>query len=340
MIPQDEMDNIFADYLKRDIVGFVFNYINKISEDEFEKIFIELYKDYMDEINNRILAIFPKMTFHTNLNHIGEQIFTIEVDRKDLDSFYKMQFCGMISVIKKYYTEILKITKTGNFYKNDNFCGHMEYYKYLITDALILIADCEAQHGIKPLRQMGKQNILSSNESYTSSLRMKLDLSAWSSLSSFNASVFLIRQSIELKIKNSLGINFICDNTGRMIKFPSDKLMEFFFSKSEIELPDIKKSIVKKIHNWTQYFVHGGYVLNLWQIDIAHDLLNPLFDMGEKNGSLSIYGGVKIKKDYFETNFKNDLEDFIDKNIFNSHRDDGKKIFNIIFMKPEALIYS
>jgi hypothetical protein len=339
MIPQNEMDKIFLDYLKKDIVGFIFDY-SRIPECDFGNIFIDLFKKYMDEINGRILTMFPKMTFHANLEHIGEQVFTIEVGKKDFDNFYKIQFCGMIIVIRKYYSELLKFTESKGFFNDANFCGDIEYFKYLIVDSLILIADCEIQHGIHPARQMSKQNILSSNDSYTSSLRMKLDLSAWSSLSSFNASVFLIRQSIELKIKNALGINFICDNTGRMIKFPGDKLMEFFFSKSEIELPNIKKSIVRKIHNWSQYFVHGGYVLNLWQIDIAHDLLNPLFDKGERNGSLSIYGGVKIKKEYYETNFKKDLEEFIDKNFFNFQRENEEKVFKIIYMKPEALIYT
>jgi hypothetical protein len=325
--------------LKKDMIGFIFDYSTKIPECDFENIFIELFEKYIKEINDRILAIFPKMTFHTNLDHIGEQIFAIEIDKKDLDSFYKIQFCGMVIVIRKYYSELLKFTKTEGFYNNDNFCGNMEYFKYLIIDSLMLIADCEIQHGIHPVRQMDKQNIISSNDSYISSLRMKIDLSAYSSLSSFNASVFLIRQSIELKIKNALGINFICDNTGRMIKFPGDKLMEFFFSNSEIEFQNIKKSIVRKIHNWSQYFVHGGYVLNIWQIDIAHDLLTPLFDTGEKNGSLSIYGGVKIRKEYYETEFKTELGAFIDQKIFNSKRENGEKVFQVIKMPPEVLIY-
>jgi hypothetical protein len=376
MIPDEEMDKIFSDYLKRDLVGFIFEYSGKIPEAEFGGIFIDLFDKYLNEICDRIRNIFPKMKFHKDLKHIGEQIFELEVMQKNTDNFYKIQFCGMIIVLKNYYSDIIAIVQKKSFYEDENFLGLMEYFKYLIVDSLIIIADCEMQHDIKPSREMAKQNILSSLDSFKSSLRLKIDLSTWSSLSSFNACVFLIRQSIELRIKNALGINFICDKNGRMIKIPGDKLLDFFFSKPEIELPDIKKSILKKIHAWTQYFVHGGYVLNLWQIDIAHTLLEPLFNMGEKNGSMSIYGGVKMSKSYYETKLKNDIEEFIDKNLFNglvrqpywlsnksckmpciflflaavvqklkflnnsdSQSKNDTKMFHLVTMKPEALIY-
>jgi hypothetical protein len=61
--------------------------------------------------------------------------------------------------------------------------------------------------------------------------------------------------------------------------------------------------------------------------------------LGQKNGSMSIYGSVKIKKEYCETNLRSDLETFIDENIFKSRRENGEKVFHIIKMEPEALIY-
>jgi hypothetical protein len=301
-------DKIYEGYILTDIVPFLFEF-SRIPENEFRSNFCSLFEKYKMEICQKINAIFPKIKYHTDLIHIGEQIFAIEV--KDLDNFYKIQFSGMNIVIQKYFYELLSITSDSGFYENEYFNGVMEYFKYLIIDSIILVSDCESKHGIKPSREMGKQNILASFDSYKSSLNLKFNLFPWSSLSSFNASVFLIRQSIELKIKNALGINFVIDNKGAMLKIPGDKFMDFFFTNNKIELPNIKKSIVRKIHNWTQYFIHGGYVQNLWQIDIAHSLLNPLFDMGEKNGNLSINGGIKISKEYFNTHYKTDLEKYI-----------------------------
>jgi len=122
-----------------------------------------------------------------------------------------------------------------------------------------------------------------------------------------------------------------------MLKIPGDKFIDFFFTNNKIELPDIKKSIICKIHNWTQYFIHGGYVLNLWQIDIAHSLLRPLFIIGEKNGNLSINGSIKISEEYFNTQYKTDLEKYIQDNFFEERNENNT--FKIIYMTPEALIY-
>jgi len=348
-IAKTEYNKLLIDHTRNDIISFLFNF-QKFTENEFKNIFRSLFDKYNTEINQKISTIFPNFKYNKDLKHIGEQIFAIEV--KDLDNFYKIQFSGMNIVIQKYFNELLSITSNNDFYENEYFKGMIEYFTYLIVDSIILVSDCELKHGIKPSRQMQKQNILRSNESYKSSEYLKVNLSAYSSFSSFNASVFLIRQSIELKIKNALGINFIYDNKGLMLRIPGDKFMDFFFNNKKIELQNIEKSIIRKIHNWTQYFIHGGYVLNIWQIDIAHTLLLPLFECGEKNGNFSLYGGVKIAKEYFNTCYKTELEKYIQstffekkqKNIFSKikyffHKKDESIPFKINYMTPEALLY-
>jgi hypothetical protein len=351
MIPEEATQHLYEEYLMSDIIPFMHDFLRTVPEDKFKELFGSLFGKYKIEIDKKIKTIFPKFTYSTDLEYIGEQIFTLEV--KELDVFYKIQFSGMDIVIQRYFSELLNLTQNRDFYENIDFIGIMEYFKFLIIDSIILVSDCEEQHGIRPSRQMGKQNILSSADSYRSSVNMKLFSSAWSSLSSFNASVFLIRQSIELKIKNALGINFIQDSNGAMLRIPGDKFMKFFFDNKEIELPNIKKSIVRKIHNWTQYFVHGGYVLNLWQIDIAHTLLQPLFKGGDRNGTLSIYGGIKISKKYYDNQFKIDLEKYIQDSFFRKRKpkffqricqfftvtNNNKKEFRVVYMSPEVLLY-
>jgi hypothetical protein len=353
MIPEEINNKLFKDYMLTYIIPFLLYFYNSVPENEFKSNFCSLFEKYKLEIDQRINAIFPNFEYDKNLIHIGEQIFSIEVKAKNMDNFYKIQFYGMNIVIQKYFDELLYFISDIGFYKDEKFNGMIEYFKYLIIDSLVLVSDCELEHGIESSRKMAKQNILQSVESYKSSVNLKLNLFAYSSLSSFNASVFLIRQSIELKIKNALGINYIADNKGAMLRIPGDKFMDFFFNNSKIELPDIKKSIVRKIHNWTQYFVHGGYILNLWQIDIAHSLLRPLFDIGEKNGALSLYGGVRISKKYFDTNYKTDLENFVQNIFFGKKKKNVLSIikkylfcknsknssFKIIYMAPEALLY-
>jgi hypothetical protein len=325
-------DKEYNEYVKKDIIPFLHDYKRKIPKNEFRESLINVFQNYNDEIDTRIKVLFSHFTCNADINHIGEQVFILEV--KELDNFYKIQFSGMRIVINDYYEDILNFTSEPDFYENQDFNGMMEYFKFLIVDSLVLVADCERHHKIVPSREIGKQNIIKGNDSFRSSINLKLNGIAWDSLSSFNASVFLIRQAIELKIKNALGINFILDQNGAMRKIPSDRLMDFFFDNNKIELPDVKKSIVRKIHNWTQYFVHGGYVLNIWQIDIAHTLLKPLFMSGEKGGTLSIYGGVKIQREYYDGQFKKDLEEYIKTTFKNGEENQ----FTIVTMDPEALL--
>jgi hypothetical protein len=357
MIPEKIMEKLYSDFVKQDFISFLSSYHDKIEENEFSKLFLGFHKTFIEETDARIKILFPQFVYSTNLQQLGETIFQIEIKKKNIDMFYKTQFSGMMLVISKYYSEIQKFTEKENFYENDEFCGMMEYYKYLIIDAIILIADCERLHGIKPIRDMRYTHMIKSDESFTSSLKLKIDLKTWSELSSFNASVFLIRQSIELKIKNALDINFIVDRNGRMLKIPGDKLMGFFFKNKNIELQNIKKSIIRKIHSWTQYFVHGGYVLNIWQIDIAHSLIKPLFFSDSGNGMINKYDNVKIHKDYYNGQFKSDLEKYIEINLV-MHSRNGliniikfiieyikffithKKSFEIVYLNnPEACIY-
>jgi hypothetical protein len=351
MIPEEVYNKLFKDYMLTDFISFLFCFHDRVPEKDFKTFFCSLFNKYKTEICQKVKAIFPKFRFHRDLKHIGEQIFAIEV--KDLDNFYKIQFSGMNIVIQEYFDKLLGFTSNNGLYEDEDFMGMIEYFKYLIIDSIILVSDCESKHGIQSSIQMQKQNILTSDESFKSSVFLKLNTRAYSSMSSFNASVFLIRQSIELKIKNALGINFISDNKGEMLKIPGDKFMDFFFNNEKIELPNIKKSIIRKIHSWTQYFVHGGYVLNIWQIDIAHSLLLPLFECGEKNGNLSLYGGVKIAKEYFNTCYKVDLEKYVQCTFFEkkqkriflkikeylSHETNRPNSFIINYMEPEALLY-
>lgn len=44
-----------------------------------------------------------------------------------------------------------------------------------------------------------------------------------------------------------------------------------------------------------------------WEIILAHKVLEPLFRIGQGKTMMSIYGAVKIKKDYFNTKMYDDL---------------------------------
>lgn len=328
----ETIENGYVDFLVRqELFNFLQYYQDNVEEEKFFELFNCLFAKFWGEIFNRITACFSNFKPYA-YNHFIQQVFTIEVKTKDLDNYYKIQLSGLIHVIKKYNDIIKSFSKEKNIYNIDSFNGIVNYFKYLIIGTYVIIEEIELQKNIKPIRYIGCQNRIDSNESYLSSHNMLYNLYPYSSLSGFNASVFLIRQAIELKVKNCLGINVIRDKDGRMIKMTSDKLIDFLYTNDNITLPCIPKSLLKKVHAWTQIFIHGGFVINLWQIDLALDVLKPLFSSGETKKTLSIHGAVVIKKEYYEGSFQNEIKEFL---VSSCGMEDT---INVAFTKPEAII--
>lgn len=100
-------------------------------------------------------------------------------------------------------------------------------------------------------------------------------------------SIFLIRQSIELWIKDIFGIDYIVDDKDELIKLQPERLFELLNNK--IELP-INKKVIFKIHKWSQRYVHAGWMVHIWEIENALHILNPIFN--SRN--------IKIKKSYYD----------------------------------------
>lgn len=79
----------------------------------------------------------------------------------------------------------------------------------------------------------------------------------------------MLRQAIELRIKNCLGLNIAYDKkTGKAIKLTPDHFLDFVISCEEIDFP-VKKSAISKVHSLTNAFIvgiaqnHGKYTLHL-----------------------------------------------------------------------------
>ena len=258
----ETIENGYVDFLVTQELFKFLQYYQNVEEEKFFELFNCLFAKFRDEIFNRITACFSNFKPYA-YDHFIQQVFTIEVKTKNLDNYYKIQLSGLIHVIKKYNDIIKSFSKEKNIYNIDSFNGIVNYFKYLIIGTYVIIEEIELQKNIKPIRYIGCQNRIDSNESYLCSHNMLYNLYPYSSLSGFNASVFLIRQAIELKVKNCLGINVIRDKDGRMIKMTSDKLIDFLYTNDNITLPYVPKSLLKKVHAWTQIFIHGGFVINL-----------------------------------------------------------------------------
>lgn len=325
-------------YVSRIWIVFLYIYYcdYNIPEAEFFYNFDRLYNKSLNEIKQRIEIIYNNFQPY-KIDHFSNQIFEIELKIKNtdtdkeikqkLDNYYKIQFSGMLYVFEDIYNEINNYRSKNNFYKYENFHGLLRYCKYLYINIDMILHDVESKKNIISPQQIVCDNRIKGKDSFENSKRLKMDLASYYELSSFNASVFLIRQSIELKIKNALGIDYILNDQLLMEKIPGDIFIDFIYNNDKIDFPNIQKSILIKIHKWTNYFIHGGFIVYIWQIHIAHKLLEELF----KDDA------IRIEKQYYDNQLKSALETYIKSNC--NRNNNLNKMQIIQLLKPEAILY-
>ena len=120
--------------------------------------------------------------------------------------------------------------------------------------------------------------------------------------STFNTSVFLIRQALEVRFKRVFGILDIYNKRQERPRLKADFYINFIKNHLEcFELPDLNLTFISKIYKWTNYSIHNAINPKIWEIMYATNILDKWFQ-GDKiiqNGKLksfNVYGNIKIKE--------------------------------------------
>lgn len=143
----------------------------------------------------------------------------------------------------------------------------------------------------------------------------------------FPVAIFLLRQTIEVYGKRVLGINSITNEQGHRDRGVSTQVAWNFIKietskpNSRITLPT-NIDIIRKVEEWTNYYVHTGDIPEIFLIENAIHLVTPLIyplNSTERNyrNSVVFLGTSKIR-DY--NSLKADFEKFVNQtkreNIF------------------------
>lgn len=107
----------------------------------------------------------------------------------------------------------------------------------------------------------------------------------------------LIRQSIEIKLKNMIGLDKVEKVSGGFKFVPISALLDFFSNNPEFIYFPVCIDLLKAINTWTNTFVHTGILPFCWQSLEAVDLIEPLFSIeDDMTGHYSIYGFTYLKE--------------------------------------------
>lgn len=114
----------------------------------------------------------------------------------------------------------------------------------------------------------------------------------------FSSMPTLIRQSIEIKLKNMIGLQGVTNKKGGFKLVTISALLEFFKeSEEEFLIFPVPIETLKSINSWTNTFVHTGVAPFCWQSLEAIDLIEKLFSIkDEKSGSIHLHGFTRLNE--------------------------------------------
>lgn len=188
-----------------------------------------------------------------------------------------------------------------------------EYYQNILTESDLVLLTKELISDISLLNEIssGKLHLYNqvSRDNYLSSHQFFLHAKfsyftrkriAETTCRNFNFSIMptLIRQSIEIKLKNMIGLEKV-EKIGGGFKFvPINSILDFFSSNPNFIKFPVCIDLLKAINTWTNTFVHSGVVPFCWQSLEAIDLMESLFSIkNDVSGSLNLHGFTYLKSD-------------------------------------------
>lgn len=127
----------------------------------------------------------------------------------------------------------------------------------------------------------------------------------------FSSMPTLIRQAIELKVKNMIGLEKIAGKNGKFKMVSISALLNFFIDNGKfLEMP-VSLEDLKAINNWTNTFIHTGIVPFCWQSLEAIDIIEDLFSIEKKEtGELNLFGFSYIAKGISLSELKIALDEY------------------------------
>ena len=314
------------------------------------KDFKKLFNTYLSFLKELYKENYKKNKEYSD-EHIAEQIFCYEIG--NVKEFTKY---SILAIIKTF----LRIEDNIEYFCNKNeselLYKEIRLFSELLSDSIVFINLSNLKYkGQESHFGYFKTNFVYSLQTYVASQKLfheNIDIKNWSIKAIRNTSIFLIRQSIELRLKNAIGVGNVIDLNGNPIKLRHDMIIDFIKNFESYFIFPIKFSLLNKIYKWTNVYIHNGIYDYLWLIDWAFIILNPLFTpyrdkitfdqimKGEFSGkskttAFSLFGSIKVQRDFFKSNMKTKLVEFISNNT-------GISSDNIrinFLSSPESMLY-
>ena len=256
--------------------------------------FLNSLPEYLQTLEKAYKHWFPKAKHYSDY-HIMEH----NVHKRTLKMWYCYQFACMLKSANRIMRNIVKFEKD---YPN-LIISEVELLKEYVKDSKVFLTNAAYEIDQETVSYNVEKNYDLDPREIMSASRMVLRNTVVQGhpgeFATRYCSIFLIRQALEVCIRKVFGVVLIQDENGKIQKLNPEFFFEYIDdSKQENTFP-IKKATLKKLHQWTQLFIHGGFIPYIWQIEWSHYMLEPIISGSPKT--------VKVKKSCLN-NIESDLK--------------------------------
>ncbi|MGZ4054016.1 MAG: hypothetical protein ACXVDZ_14395 [Bacteroidia bacterium] len=253
-------------------------YINDVylrSDEEKFQMFISDYAVFYNQIRIIYSKWYPKAKTYKD-DDIIANLFIDKVEVKDRKTRVKYSLACLLSTSNRVYQNILVMPKD-----DPRFLCEMELLREISFEAATLM-----QYAYKIMEGKNidfghwKRSYIDPQETFIASSQILRKYTGRQTQGNFVFSptaIFMIRQSIELWLQSIFGIDYATDDKNKLVKLQPDKLFTLLDNQGKLVQLPIPKSIILKIHQWTQSFVHAGWLPPIWEIEHAQHVLAPIF---------------------------------------------------------------
>lgn len=222
--------------------------------------------------------------------HLAENIY----NALDSKRYFMFNTQVIIGSIKRKKDQLLRLSDYPDL---SCVAGHFLAFNDILIDVSTFLIRFAQWKGIKtnswPYAQMRKS--ITSYEVFSSGCFISQRIAHINDLSIPPLAIFLLRQAIELKIREILNIYSILDKKDNIVRITGDKFLPLL-NENNFILP-VKKSILEKIHKWANEYVHLGSIDCFWKVEFAQFYLMDFFVLKHKVLALKPYYENEMQKD-------------------------------------------
>lgn len=279
-----ELSHILGDYVYMDSSPSIYVCLKKRRKDSFFKAFEKSERNL--EISVKIIEGLLCSKLYSD-KHLVNNAFNLKITYSD---YFKLNIQVLSGTLKRLTKKILMNKSYKLYKKNELLVGEclyiyemlfdvssffdelyqwkMERYKQLEAHDMLL------DKGYKIFSQQYRQKAsmrkrLMAMDIYRTSQSISNRYIYRNDIAVVPVSIFQLRQAIEIRILEIIGIYSIVKSDGIPEKITANSFLEIPELTESIIFP-VEKSAIIKIYTWTNIFIHQGIVGTYWLLEFAH----------------------------------------------------------------------